>query len=138
MSLSIYNKVKEPAIIHTDRLDITMVDNDYKWLQIAFENQNFWLTAMYDNEDKLIELYFDITKNNYLDDINNAYYDDLFTDIIVTSNGEINIIDEDELELALKEKIITYKDYVFAKTTTKKLFEYIKLNKNKIIEDCFS
>ena len=91
---------------------------------------------MYDDKDNLIEVYFDITKQNNFEDITNHYYDDLFLDIVLGKNGKMKILDEDELDMALNEKVISSKEYDFAKKTAKDLYDYISLNKQKIIDFC--
>ena len=34
------------------------MDTDYAWVQIALEGLPFWLTAMYDDRGRLIQIYF--------------------------------------------------------------------------------
>ena len=40
--------------------DEIIVDNGYTWIQIALEHNYFWIKAMYDDKDNLIEIYIDI------------------------------------------------------------------------------
>ena len=91
---------------------------------------------MYDNNDELVEIYFDITASNHFEDLDNPYFYDLFTDIVITNDGDVHIVDEDELDKAMEEKVISSEQYNLAKYTTKKLFDYI-VNKKSIIDYCY-
>lgn len=137
VSLSKLNKLTAPLVINYEFGETLIADNNYKHLQFAFKNQNFWLTAMYDNNNELIELYFDITNGNYFEDLSNPYFYDLFLDIVVTKSRKIYIVDKNELKMALDEKIITHEEYVKAQETVKWLYDYLKKNKDCIIEYCY-
>ena len=137
VSLTIMNKVTEPLEVNAPMGKIMIANENYKWLQLALKNQNFWLTAMYDDSDNLIEVYFDITDNNYFDDITNPYCYDLFTDIVLTKDN-VYIVDEDELEMAYSKKVVSEEQYQKVKDVTKELYDYIVSNREEIIEYCCS
>lgn len=137
ISLMILKKITEPLVIHYDFGDALIADNNYKQIQIALKNQNFWLTAMFDDKDELVELYFDVTNGNYFEDLTNPYFYDLFLDVVVTKEKEIFIVDEDELEEALKDNTITEEEYHKAKCTASKLYAYLKDNKDEVIASCY-
>ncbi len=115
---------------------VKIVEKGYKWLQIALENQNFWVTAMFDEKDNFIQIYFDITLKNYFDEPDNPQFDDLFVDIVLTTDLKVEILDYDELDQALKENIITPHQYNLAKSTTQKLSEYLKIKGIDIVCLC--
>ena len=137
ISLNIWNEVNDKYIVHANFDDMLILDNGYKWLQIATYNENYWVTAMYDNDNNLIQIYFDITLENNLEDISNPYFYDLFVDISIHNNN-IYIIDEDELYDAFKENIITNMQYELAIKTLNKLYNFIYNNKDKIINYCYN
>ena len=136
ISLNIWDKVTAPLTVSNSKYDVKIADDGYKWIQVAFENRHFWLTAMYDDKDNLIELYFDIVRGNYFDDIDNPYCYDLFTDIVVTKDKEILIADEDELQMAFDENTIAKEEYDMVKKTTKELYNYLLQNKENVIDMC--
>lgn len=136
VSLNIWEQIAEPLFVNNSKYDVKILDNGYKWIQIALRDTHFWLTAMYDNQDKLIEIYFDITRENYFDDINNPCFDDLFSDIVITNDKQVYILDEDELEMALSENVITKEEYGRVKDTTKKLYSYLVNNMDYVIDIC--
>ena len=137
VSISKLKKLTGPLTVHYDFGDVLIADDNYTHLQFAFENENFWLTAMYDNNDNLIELYFDITNGNYFDEESNPYFYDIFLDIVVTREEKIYIVDKDELKAALDEGTISIDDYNGAIETSKSLYEYLEKNKHRLIEYCY-
>lgn len=137
VSLSHFKKIESPLTIHYEFGDTLIADNNYKYLQFAFREKNFWLTAMYDDKDTLIELYFDITKGNYFDELSNPYFYDLFLDVVVTNSREIYIVDRDELDDAMVENVITEEEYNMAIKTADSLCRYLSLNKEMVIELCY-
>lgn len=135
-SLSILKKVESPLIINYNFGDVLIADDNYKLLQLAFKNEKFWLTAAYDNYDNFIQLYFDITNGNYFEDISNPYFYDLFLDVVVTKDRKIYVIDKDDLELALTNKVINSEEYNNANKTCENLCNYLEVNKEDIIDFC--
>lgn len=73
------------------------------------DKYNYVLTIMFDSNNNLIQLYFDISYNISLEnDI--PYEDDLYLDMIITKEEKELILDEDELFNALNKGKITQKD----------------------------
>ena len=136
VSLMKFNKVTDPLIIHYGSEDIKIVDKDYKYLQFAFKNRNFWLTTMYNDKNELIELYFDIIKDLNFDDISNPKFTDMFLDVVIRKDMSVIIIDREELDSALEEKLITKEEYDNAIETSLWLKDYLEKNKVKLIEFC--
>jgi predicted RNA-binding protein associated with RNAse of E/G family len=38
---------------------VVLADKDYYWLEIALENENYWLTAMFNPDGEFVQYYFD-------------------------------------------------------------------------------
>ena len=87
-----------------------IIDNDYKWLEFYDYNAKIKLTAMYDENNEIIEWYFDIAreigKENGV-----PYEDDLYLDVVLTPDGKCILLDEDELKEALERREITENEY---------------------------
>ena len=60
------------------------------------------------------------------------YYYDLYLDITIT-NGEVKVLDQDELENAFSNKLIDINTYNKANMTKDKLLEEINKNSNKYL-----
>lgn len=112
---------------------VCIIDNDYKWLEFYDYNLKIKLTATYNEKNKIIEWYFDISrkigKENGI-----PYEDDLYLDVLVVPNGEIKLLDEDELETARKRLEVSENDYKMAYKEANNLIEKLKNNKEKLKE----
>ncbi len=77
--------------------NLCVMDNGYYVFEVVPKNENYAMRLFFDDKKNPLEYYFDICKNNglYLD-TNIPCYDDLYLDITYL-NGEICILDEDEL-----------------------------------------
>lgn len=108
-----------------------IMDNNYKWLEFYDYSSKVKLTAFYDEEDKIIEWYFDIAreigKENGV-----PYEDDLYLDVVVTQTGEVILLDEDELKAALDRMEITDLEYRNAYKEAENLMDKLKRRKEKL------
>ena len=133
-SVSIIEKVSAPLTIHNYFGDVLIVSDNYKWMQVALIDQHFWLTVMFNEFDELVQLYFDISKSNHFENRDNPYFYDLFLDIVMTNNGNIYILDKEELLQALHQKIISTQDYQLALDTTSTLYNYLSRNIDDVLQ----
>ena len=135
-SLLIIREVTGPLTVHDGGEDVLIVEKDYAWVQIALEGQPYWLTAMYDAQGRLIQIYFDITSGNRFDDPDDPWFEDMYLDIIVNSRGELFILDRDELDAALSEGGITQETWTKAVAACERLYAYLKENRAYVAELC--
>ena len=108
-----------------------ILDVDYKWLEFYDYNSKIKLTAFYDENNKISEWYFDIAreigKENGL-----PYEDDMYLDVLVTENGEIILLDEDELKEALDKMQIIKDEFENAYKEAYQLMERLQNKKQKL------
>ena len=119
-------KVDIPFIIKNN---ITVMDDNYYIFEVIPKYENYAMRLFLNDKKEPLEYYFDICKNNNLNESLVPYYDDLYLDITYM-NGEINILDLDELNYALKSNDITQEDYNLTMKVKDKLLEEIKNNTN--------
>ncbi|MGF2715920.1 DUF402 domain-containing protein, partial [Bacillus cereus] len=84
---------------------------------------------MLDNQKQLVQYYIDVTKEFKIDDRGLPYFDDLYLDVVLLPNGEVYVLDEDELEEAYKIGEVTKEEYELAWNTTKWIIATIKNRK---------
>ena len=125
-------KVTAPLIKNYKNCQKKIVDENFYWLQIGIENVNYWITAMYDNNKKIIQYYIDITSKNCINSNEETFFYDLFLDIVMLDNGELYLLDEDELKEALDEKNISINQYEFAYRKANEIMEYLSKEKSKL------
>ena len=90
---------------------------------------------MYDDKKNLIQYYIDITDRNIIKN-SDSYFIDLFLDVVITINEDGIILDEDELEAALKQNVINKKQYEVAYLKAKEILENIQQKKKELDTIC--
>ena len=120
----------EPFIINNG---VTAMDDGYYIIEMVPKTGHQALRIFLNDKKEIVEYYFDIIKESGITEENVPYYKDLYLDVTIQKNGDINILDEDELEQALKEEKITNEEYNLAIEEKNKLLEEIKNNTNKLL-----
>jgi|GEM_PF-5094867 len=87
---------------------LLIAEEGITWLEILPHEQNFCITAMFNNDDELFEVYIDITKNN-----NKEGFEDLYLDLVV-HDKEVSLLDENELLEAYNKGVIAKDEYDLA------------------------
>jgi predicted RNA-binding protein associated with RNAse of E/G family len=129
ISIIYIDKVKQPLVIEVAGKDLQLANNGFVWIQHFPENCNYALTTMINEKQEVVQWYFDICDGNRINSSGMPYYDDLYLDVVLVPTGEILLLDEDELEQALKDKDITKEQYELAYFQAKKLIHDIQKNK---------
>lgn len=126
-------KVKHKLTVDYAKTDTCLIDDGYKCLMFLPDNEKWCVSAIYDTSGEIVEWYFDMTKQNSIDEMGNPFYDDLYLDIAVPPDFQAVILDEDELKEALDLKIITESDYKMAYDTCNKILNEIIPDKDFMI-----
>ena len=110
--------------------NIDYINTNYYLVEFTPLNENYNIRFYYDN---FIDYYIDITYENGVEH-KMPYYVDLYLDIIhYPEKNSIEFCDEDELEEALNNHIISKNDYDMAYRIGNELLEEIRNNKNKYL-----
>ena len=112
---------------------IERANSGYKWLEFYPENSNIAMTVCYNNENKILQWYFDIINNVGIEN-NNPYFEDLYLDVTLTPENRIELLDEDEIKEALELKDISNKQYDMAYKTANELMKRIDGKVKEIAE----
>ena len=100
-------EVKDKMIIPNGKC---IIDTNYKWLEFYDYSSRVKLTAIYDENNEIVEWYFDIArkigKENGV-----PYEDDMYLDVVATPSGDIILLDEDEFEDAYNRMEMTKEEY---------------------------
>jgi hypothetical protein len=102
--------LRAPLFISYGGNRIKLADVGYSWLQIAFENEFFWVTAMFDERNLLKEIYVDMTDGNVID-VEDPYFRDMYLDYVILDD-EVLELDMDELEEAYDYGDVTREQYI--------------------------
>lgn len=124
-------KLKGPFVISSGK---TLMDDGYYIIEVVPHDENYGMRVYLDNNKKILQFYFDISLGNGVDEETKIpYYDDLFTDVTIT-DGEVAVLDEDELLEALNSGRISQEDFNLANRATEKLLEEIKNGTNEYMK----
>ena len=114
--------ISKPLVVDNGVEKICIKDENYEWIEVYPDGANYALTIMFDDHQNLIEWYFDISKKIGIEN-GIPYEDDLYLDMIITSQGRKLILDEDELNDAFRRGEITKEDVALAYKTVEELDE---------------
>lgn len=129
-----YKSLTAPfTLTNEDGKEVNYIDKDYYVVELTPLKEKYNIRYYFDNNKNFIDYYIDITYENG-EKYKLPYYVDLYLDIIHYPNSNtVKFCDEDELENALKNKIISKKDYNMAYRVANKLLKEIENNKNKYL-----
>ena len=112
-----------------------LVDDGYMLIEITPKDSVFNVRVFFDEERNILQRYIDFSNSSGFDSEANApYYDDLFLDIVIGKTGDVRVLDEDELEDALKLGVISKDEFDFANQVKDRLLQEIENKSNKFIE----
>ncbi|MCQ2008718.1 MAG: DUF402 domain-containing protein [Sporolactobacillus sp.] len=122
-----FNEIKAPLSVVYGGVRTKTVDQNYSWLQLfPAETPQFVLTAMFNAKHRLVQCYFDVIHQVGRDEQGTPWFDDLYLDLILFPNHKLYLVDEDELNEALENDIITPEMYEKAWRTAHRLMQFIK------------
>lgn len=136
ISLTLIDEVTGPLTVHYHSRAVLIAEAGYSWLQAAVPGARWWLTAMFDECDRLIQIYFDITAGSRFDDPENPTFEDMYLDIVVSADGSIEVVDRDELDEALQSGAITVLQHEEAIEACEKLEKFLRENSTAVLDWC--
>lgn len=128
-------KAKSPLVSNVFGDNMTILDNGYTWLQIAPAGANWWLSVMFDTAGRLVQYYFDVSINNHIDG-ESSTFDDLFLDVVMRADGAVILLDQDELDEALAEGVVTREQYDLAEKEAARLLQILPLRRAELERFC--
>ena len=125
-----YIHIKKKHLLYNG---VCIQDDNYKWLQFYQYNKRVCLTTIYDNNNNIVEWYFDIAKEIGKEN-SMPYQEDMYLDVVLKPNGEVVLLDEDEFEEAFERKEFTKVEYDEAYKTAYELMDKLKNKQNEMKE----
>ncbi|MDB4868925.1 MAG: hypothetical protein JWR03_3258 [Cohnella sp.] len=123
------HELRDPLWKEYNGRRMCLADKGYLWMQHFPKGEHFVVTTMFDPQGNVVQWYIDISKIQGLTDQQVPWFDDLYLDIVVLPTGELLLLDEDELEEALDDGLITARDSDMAQRTAARLMDLIRHNK---------
>ncbi|MDF2521742.1 MAG: hypothetical protein K0R84_2370 [Clostridia bacterium] len=130
------DKIKEPLWVDVCGNMLCVADNGYSWLTLFSDSENYVVTAMFDSTNEVAQWYIDICKGHGLTEDKIPWYDDLYLDIIISSKSEINLIDQEDLEQALRNGEIDKDAYEYANAEADRLLDLLAKGRLELLNYC--
>ena len=130
------DEVQEPLYVSLEDSRYCIVEKGYSWLQIAPCGENWWLTCMFDEKGELLQHYFDVTLENRVREGGHSSFLDLFLDVVLLREGTAVLLDEDELDEALREGVIDAEKAELARRTARMLMETLPKRHEELRHFC--
>lgn len=108
------------------------MDDGYYVVEIIPKSGHQALRIFLDDKKNVVEYYFDVIKESGIEN-GIPYFLDLYLDITLLPSGKVKVLDEEELEDAYKEKVITKEEYDLAKQTKDEILDEIKNKTNNLM-----
>ncbi len=112
VSLLHVDEVTGPLIIEVNGHNKILANKGMKWLQFLPDEKKYAVSIMMDTNENVLQCYFDIIKESGIEN-GKVYFDDLYLDIVHLPTRDTLHIDEDNLEEALLDEIITKADFEY-------------------------
>lgn len=127
-------EVERPFIRKIGLEDVCFGNSGYVWIQTFEEGKPYSITIMYDENQNVVQWYVDIIKSMGICE-GVPYVEDFYLDMDILPNGEIYILDCDELEEALLQGVISKIDYDFAYESMNDLKNKIEKNMDFLLSE---
>lgn len=121
VSLLQMDRVRTPLIKKIHGEPVTIAGDGYAWVQYFLEGRDYSAVATLDPNGKLVQWYVDVISRMGLDERGWPWYDDLYLDVVSVPRGWVEIIDGDDLNLALKNGAISGELYTQAWASAKRI-----------------
>jgi predicted RNA-binding protein associated with RNAse of E/G family len=108
------DEVSEPLSVAFGDQRVCIVDRGYSWLQHFPDNAHYALLTAFDERGELVQWYIDIVGRMGVDERGVPWYEDLYLDIVISPQGELLLLDVEELDAALRLGEVTPSQYNFA------------------------
>jgi predicted RNA-binding protein associated with RNAse of E/G family len=106
ISLLRMEQVRSPLIKTINEKPITIIGDGFSWLQYYLTGCDYSAVATLNQDGKLVQWYLDVISAMGVDEVGYPWYDDLYLDVVATPDGWVEIIDGNDLDLALQNKAI--------------------------------
>ena len=112
------NKIwcNSPVVVNDGTKDVCIRDDGYIWFLVYPDDSNYSITIIFDDKMRLVQWYFDIAQQLGIEN-GVPYEDDLFLDLVITDEGQLLVLDEDELLEARQSGVIGDADVELAYST---------------------
>jgi predicted RNA-binding protein associated with RNAse of E/G family len=126
ISLLRMEKVRSPLIKTINGKQTTIIGDGFSWLQYYLTGCDYSAVATLNQDGKLVQWYLDVISAMGVDEVGYPWYDDLYLDVVATPDGWVEIIDGNDLDVALQNKAIDQLMHYQAWRTAERLADELR------------
>ena len=126
VTLLCIERVREPLWLNSGGRLICVADDGYMWLQHFPHGAHHAITTQFNAAGNIMQWYIDICKRHGIDERGIPWWDDLYLDIVITPKGSLSLLDEDELDDALRSGEVSAPDVALAYAEAQRVMEQIE------------
>ena len=127
-------EVEAPLMVECCGESLCIADAGHLWLQHFPQGEHHVVTTMFDETGRVVQWYIDICKGQGVDQRGVPYLDDLYLDVVVLPGGRVELLDEDELDDALRSGDITPFDHSLAHAEARRVQAAIREGRFAILD----
>jgi predicted RNA-binding protein associated with RNAse of E/G family len=127
-------RVEKPLWKDYNNHSLKIVDNDYWWIQFFPKNENYVVTTMINEEGSVVQWYIDICKSHGMNENGIPWFDDLYLDVVLLPSGYVQVLDEEEIDLAVRNGTISNQEYDLAYKTVFKITENVQVQMDTLLK----
>jgi len=121
--------VVAPLVVHYFGQDTCIVDAGYAWMKHFPAGEHFAITTHFDRSGAVVQWYIDICLRTGVGEDGIPWLDDLYLDLAVSPDFQVEVLDGDELLEARERGEITAAEYELAWNAANRLVEQIQSRK---------
>jgi len=129
ITLYCMDAVREPLVVEYFHQKTCIVDAGYAWLKQFPTGEHFTVTAQFDASARIVVWYIDVCLQTGVDQNQIPWLDDLYLDLVVSPEMEVEVKDADELLAARECGEITAAEFDLAWRAANRLMEQIANNR---------
>jgi predicted RNA-binding protein associated with RNAse of E/G family len=118
--------VVTPLVVHYFGRDTCIVDAGYAWMKQFPDGEHFTITTHFDRSGAVVLWYIDICLRTGVSEDGIPWLDDLYLDLAVSPDFQVEVLDVDEILEARECGEITAEEYELAWNEANRLVERIK------------
>ncbi|MGM9988018.1 MAG: DUF402 domain-containing protein [Bacillaceae bacterium] len=105
------HKISAPLFVTYESEIFNVADVGYRWVQFFFKNKHYAVTTVINSNNEIMQWYIDLCRPYNFTKDGIPYFIDLYLDIVIFPSNKVFILDEDELDAARDQGIISNEEY---------------------------
>ena len=136
--LLIMDQVSKPFAVSSFGRPLVIADSGWSWLEAAPREAPVFVTAQFDAQGRLFQIYFDLTTSDgcRFDDPMNPSFEDAYIDVIWDPDRGMKVLDREELSDAERAGIVSPAEAERVRKNCGRLTAFLTVHGEELAEEC--